>query len=161
MTVHRSSSGSFEQRARVRPLERTDLLSVMELERLGHSHPWTQATFLDCFKPNYRLFGVEDERGELIGYAVIAYLVDEAHLLNICVSPNAQGRGLGRWLLRHLTAVALADQMVQMILEVRVSNVVANALYLSEGFSEIGLRRGYYPDGNSREDARVMALRFT
>lgn len=161
MTLRQYGSKVFEQGVRVRPLERTDVVSVMELERLGHSHPWTQAMFLDCFKPGYRLWGVENAGGGLLGYAVVAYLVDEAHLLNICVSPNAQGRGLGRQLLRHLMATAVEDQMVQMILEVRVSNAAANGLYLSEGFSEIGLRRGYYPDGKSREDGRVMALRFT
>lgn len=51
--------------------------------------------------------------------------------------------------------------MKQFILEVRVSNNPAKKLYLSEGFSEIGRRAGYYPDGASREDAVVMALQFT
>lgn len=149
-----------KQDIRVRPLARTDLPAVMELEYLGHSHPWPESTFLDCFKPNYRLWAAE--RGEeLIGYAVVTYMVDEAHLLNICVSPRVRGQGIARWLLRHLIAVAVADGMDQLILEVRVSNDAAAQLYLSEGFSEIGRRAGYYPDGAAREDALVMALRFT
>ncbi|MGX1200997.1 ribosomal protein S18-alanine N-acetyltransferase [Marinobacter sp. MBR-105] len=148
------------QDVRVRPLVEADLTSVMELECQGHSDPWPKSTFLDCFKPNYRLWAAE--RGdELIGYAVVAYMVDEAHLLNICVSPRVRGQGVGRWLLRHLIAVAVSDGMEQLILEVRVSNDAATQLYLSEGFSEIGRRAGYYPDGAGREDALVMALRFT
>ena len=58
----------------------------------GHS-PSGRNHFLDCFKPNYRLWAAE--RGdELIGYAVVAYMADEAHLLNICVSPRVRGQGV-------------------------------------------------------------------
>ena len=45
-----------------------------------------------------------------------------------------------------------------MFLEVRPSNVQAVALYLDEGFCEVGTRRGYYPAAIGREDALVMRL---
>lgn len=144
----------------VRALSEVDLPQVLELERLGYSHPWTEGVFLDCFKDTYRLWAMV-QGADVLGYAVISYMVDEAHLLNICLHPGLRGRGAGRRLLRHALAASLKDGMVQMILEVRAGNEVASTLYLSEGFEEIGRRPGYYPDANGREDARVMAYRFT
>ncbi|WP_372964896.1 ribosomal protein S18-alanine N-acetyltransferase [Marinobacter sp.] len=144
----------------IRPLVHEDLAQVMELERLGHSHPWSERIFLDCFKDNYRLWALEHE-GRVIGYAIISYLFDEAHLLNLCVHPRARGVGAGRRLLRHAISVASDDELACMILEVRKSNRTAVSLYRSEGFEQIGLRRGYYPGPSGGEDARVMALQFT
>jgi len=144
----------------VRSLVESDLPRVMELERLGYSHPWPVSVFQDCFKPQYRLWALM-QGDELIGYAVVNYMVDEAHLLNVCVHPALRGHGAGRYLLRYAVAESIRDGMVQMILEVRQSNEAAAALYASEGFEEIGRRPGYYPDATGREDACVMVYRFT
>lgn len=145
----------------VTSLAQADLEHVLDIERQCHSFPWSEAVFQDCFKDSYRLYALRDSE-TLIGYAIMNYLVDEAHLLNICVHPRARRSGAGRLLLRHANAQAARDGMCCVILEVRASNEPAAELYLSEGFKEIGLRRDYYPDGSSgREHARVMALRFT
>jgi ribosomal-protein-alanine N-acetyltransferase len=53
--------------------------------------------------------------------------------------------------------VACARNMLRVFLEVRSSNVAALALYRSVGFSEIGVRRGYYQNPNGSEDASTMA----
>jgi len=148
------------QGVEVQALEQEDLPQVLEVERLCHSHPWSEPVFQSCFQPNYRLWALV--RGErLLGYAIINYMIDEAHLLNICVHPDIRGCGAGRYLLRHALAEAVREGMVCMILEVRESNEVAAGLYLNEGFEDIGRRPGYYPSGSQRETARVMSLRFT
>ncbi|MEG3194120.1 ribosomal protein S18-alanine N-acetyltransferase, partial [Lysobacter sp. D1-1-M9] len=82
----------------------------------------------------------------------------EAHVLNICIAPEYQGRGLGRTLLRSLVRVAKARRVDRVFLEVRPSNPGAIQLYESEGFNEIGRRPRYYPARQGREDALVMAL---
>ena len=143
----------------IRPLQLADLPRVMELERLGYPNPWTEAVFQDCFRADYRAWALELD-GVLLGYAVVAYLFDEAHLLNICVAPSARGTGAGRRLLRHCIAASLHDSMQTLLLEVRRSNQAAANLYETEGFKVIGVRKGYYPDGNGREDALVMSLRL-
>ena len=144
----------------VRSLCPDDLPAVLEIERLSHSHPWSERVFLDCFRDNYRLWALLREDA-LVGYAIVSHLVDEAHLLNICVHPDTRGGGAGRYLLRHALAEALRDQSACMILEVRESNQPATALYLSEGFQEIGRRPDYYPSANGREAARVLSLNLT
>lgn len=141
----------------VRPLIPEDLPALLEIERQGHSHPWTEGVFLDCFKPDYRLWGAY--LGDaLVGFVVGAYMLDEVHLLNLCVHPQSRSHGVGRHLLRHLVAEATREGMNQVLLEVRLSNNVASKLYRNEGFEEIGRRPGYYPAASGREDARVMSL---
>lgn len=148
------------QGATIRPLEKQDLPQVQQIEQLCHSHPWSESLFLDCFQSHYRLWALV--QGDTVqGYAIVNYMVDEAHLLNICVHPGLQGCGAGRYLLRRTLAESAHDGMTCMFLEVRESNRAAAALYFSEGFEEIGLRPGYYPDGIQRENARVLSLRFT
>lgn len=141
----------------IRALTPEDLPEVLDIERQGYSNPWSEAVFRDCFRVDYRLWGLV-EADTLLGYAVVAYLVDEAHLLNLCVGRHSRRSGAGRQLLRHLMAQAGHDGMTQVLLEVRVSNQAAAALYLNEGFSQIGRRAGYYPGVDGPEDALVLSL---
>jgi len=96
--------------------------------------------------------------GQLIGYGVLSIAADEAHVLNICIDPLAQSRGLGRQLLRALVQLAGNRGAQRVFLEVRPSNTPALALYHSEGFNEIGRRPRDYPAAQGREDAVVMAI---
>jgi ribosomal-protein-alanine N-acetyltransferase len=93
-----------------------------------------------------------DADGVVDGYAGIALLGDEAEVHTIGVRPAAQGAGIGRALLRELLAHAGGRRI---LLEVRTDNRPAIALYESEGFVVVGIRRRYYrPSG---ADAYTMA----
>ena len=93
----------------------------------------------------------------MVGHGVLSVAVGEAHILNVCVHPDWQGRGFGRRILERMLRLAREHEADTAFLEVRVSNTVAQRLYESAGFNEIGLRRGYYPSDNGREDAVVYA----
>ena len=83
--------------------------------------------------------------------------IDEAHLLNLTVAPEHQGRGWGGDMLRECLRLAAGDlQANAMLLEVRPSNAAALALYQRAGFRSVGRRRGYYPAAAGREDALVL-----
>ena len=84
-------------------------------------------------------------------------ILDEAHLLNICIHPQNQGRGLGANALKALISRAESQGAREMFLEVRASNAAAIGLYERAGFNETGQRKGYYPADGSREDAILMA----
>lgn len=141
----------------IRPLCQGDLPEVLDIECQGYSFPWSESVFRGCFRPDYRLWALE-MCDRLSGYAVVAYMAGEAHLLNLCVAMGQRRSGAGRRLLRHLVAESARDGISQVLLEVRNSNYGAMHLYASEGFSVIGRRPGYYPGGREREDALVMAL---
>jgi len=97
------------------------------------------------------------EQRAWVGDGVVQIILDEAHLLNITVKPENQGRGLGLTLLEHLMSIAYKADARECFLEVRDSNTAAFKLYERYGFNEIGRRRDYYPAVGGREDAVVMA----
>ncbi len=143
-------------RWRVRPMHRSDLDAVMRIEQAIYPFPWTPGNFGDSLKSGYDAWVFESAL-QLIGYAVLMWIPDEVHLLNISVAQPLQGRGYGRAMLDWLCEDARRRGARAVMLEVRPSNVVARALYASKGFTQIGLRKRYYPaHGDSREDALVL-----
>jgi [ribosomal protein S18]-alanine N-acetyltransferase len=140
-----------------RPLRKGDLDAVMAIEPEIYPHPWTRGNFSDSLRAGYSCWACEQD-GELIGYAVMMLVLDEAHLLNVSIAKGFQGRGLGLRLLEHLIAVARRHGAQMMFLEVRPSNKSALALYEKIGFNEFSVRKGYYPAANGREDAILMGL---
>jgi ribosomal-protein-alanine N-acetyltransferase len=141
----------------LRALRESDLNAVMAIELRGYPFPWTRGIFIDCLRAGYPGLAMERD-GLLVGYGVLSIAADEAHVLNICIDPLAQSRGLGRQLLRAMVQLAADRGAQRVFLEVRPSNTPALALYHSEGFNEIGRRPRYYPAAQGREDAVVMAI---
>lgn len=144
-------------------LRETDAPRCAALERLLFSgdDPWSEQAFRDELRMGhaYRAARDGDAPGDavLVGYAGLAFVAGppqaEAEVHTIGVDPSHQGRGIGRALLRELLDVADAAAAT-VFLEVRTDNEPAHALYASEGFAVVGLRRNYYrPSG---ADAHTM-----
>ncbi len=138
-----------------RPMTEADIDAVLKIEYAAFSHPWTRGIFLDGLK-SYEIW-LMFEGAQQVGHGVVQVIIDEAHLLNITVKPESQGRGLGLRLLEHLMSRAYALNARECFLELRDSNRSAYRLYERFGFNEIGRRRDYYPAVGGREDALVMA----
>jgi ribosomal-protein-alanine N-acetyltransferase len=141
---------------RIRRMTMSDLPSVAAIETKGYQFPWDEDIFRDCLKARYECW-VCEERDKVLGYCIASIAVGEAHVLNLCVDPAEQGQGIGRKLLENLIESA-RGRAETVFLEVRPSNTVAIALYENMGFNEIGIRKGYYPAENGREDALMLAL---
>jgi ribosomal-protein-alanine N-acetyltransferase len=150
-------NGKFDQmNLSLRDMSNADLESVLLIEQQVHAHPWTRGNFSDVLASKY-ICKIAELEGGMIGFAVLMQGVDDAELLDIGIAAIKQRQGFGRKLLQAMLAVALQLGRQRLVLEVRVSNVAAIALYRSVGFVEIGLRRNYYPVENSgREDAILM-----
>jgi len=139
------------------PMQESDLQEVLDLEQTVYPHPWSMANFVDSLASGYEAWVLRDTDNELMGYFLLMAIVDEAHLLNVAVSAERQGQGLGRFLLNQAVACARGLGMESMLLEVRPSNTRALEIYQRYGFQTIGRRKGYYPAANQqREDAIVM-----
>ncbi|WP_049621711.1 ribosomal protein S18-alanine N-acetyltransferase [Frateuria defendens] len=143
--------------AEIRVMRREDLPAVSAMERASYDFPWSQGIFADCLKAGHPCWVMRVE-GELAGYGVLSVGAGEAHVLNLCVGSDWRGRGLGRYLLRRLLDIARWNGAERIFLEVRPSNPVAQALYESVGFAQVGRRPRYYPAKDGREDAIVMGL---
>ncbi len=140
----------------LRPMRHEDIEEVMRIEHGIYPYPWSAGNFSDSLDSGY-VCKVAELDGAMVGYAVLMPLLDEANLLTIGIATEHQRRGLGEELLRSMMTLARDAGIRKMFLEVRPSNSAALALYRKCGFSEIGLRRAYYPaDNNGREDAIVM-----
>ena len=144
----------------IRKMKDTDIAAVSRIEKLTHIQPWSENVLTDCYHSDYLCLVAEenDYQKELKGYIILSQVLDEAHLLNLCVSLKYQGFGLGRELTARGIKEVVKRGARKMFLEVRRSNMRAIRLYESFGFSEIGIRTNYYKGSSLSEDAVVMAL---
>ena len=139
------------------PMTLEDVDEVHALECSVFPHPWSRANFSDSVHAGYDAWLLRDAGGELAGYFLLMYALDEAHLLDVAVAGARHGTGLGRHLLETVCARAKEMGAESVLLEVRPSNERALAVYRRFGFAEIGRRKGYYPaHEGKREDAIVM-----
>jgi ribosomal-protein-alanine N-acetyltransferase len=134
-----------------------DIDRIFEIEQLSYPFPWTRGIFVDCMRVGYACFGLQMGKN-LAGYTIFSWVAGEAHLLNLCVHPDWQGRGYGSLLLEYAINQVARLESESMFLEVRASNPRAVSLYKNRGFKIIGQRRSYYQAGEGREDAIVMSL---
>lgn len=140
---------------RYRRMVERDLNAIMAIENVIYPHPWTRGNFKDSLREGYQCWVVE-AGGDIVCYSVIMIAAGEAHLLNLSVAEHGQRRGRGREMLQFLLNLARESGAHKIFLEVRPTNVAGLALYAAMGFSQIAIRRGYYPARHGREDAVVM-----
>ena len=137
------------------PMLAEDVVTVLEIEEDIYAFPWTRGNFEDSLASGYTAWLMRDGK-QLVGYAVMMRILDEAHLLNISIIPERQHAGLGSLMLETLCDEARSHGVARMILEVRESNAVGRAFYQRHGFLRIGERSDYYPAEHGREAALVL-----
>lgn len=146
----------------IRPMSAEDLLQIVAIEREATPSPWSGNQFEQSLEQHCCLVicAEDGNANPIVGYAVVSTLLDQAEVLNICISLEYQGMGLGSQLLTHIIG-QLSDAIEVVYLEVRVSNFRAIHMYQNHGFIEVGQRRDYYPTEFGREDAILMNLQRT
>jgi [ribosomal protein S18]-alanine N-acetyltransferase len=140
------------------PMVATDAQRCAELEHalFDGDEPWGPAAFLEALDAGHHYLSAR-EGESLIGYAGLVRAGSEAEIHTLAVDPAYQGRGIGRALLRAVLDHAVGATV---FLEVRTDNESAIRLYRSEGFTVIGIRRGYYrPSGADAFTMRRQAHR--
>lgn len=150
-------SAQLDSATRYARMDEAHLNEVVAIEERVHLHPWTRGNFADSIAAGYHCW-VAHRHGALVGYGVVMIAAGEAHLLNLSVASEWQRRGIGAELTRFFVRLAGDYGAARIFLEVRPSNTAARALYAVHGFTEIGVRRDYYPAPGGREDAVIMEL---
>ena len=134
---------------------RRHLRKVLSIETRVYPRPWSASLFLsELAQRSTRSYIVARVEGEVVGYAGMMFTGLEAHITNIAVDPTFHGRKVGSRLLLTLITEAIARGAETVSLEVRVSNLAAQAMYEKFGFVVMGTRKGYYIE--TKEDAFVM-----
>jgi [ribosomal protein S18]-alanine N-acetyltransferase len=139
----------------VRPMQLEDLEVILEIERASFSTPWSLQSFIAELKDNeYAQYRCLELDGRVIGYMGLWFILDEGHITNIAISPEYRGQRWGEFLMTFTMKEMFEQGMERMTLEVRVNNYPAQDLYKRMGFTEAGVRKGYYAD--TGEDALIM-----
>ncbi|MGD8238540.1 MAG: ribosomal protein S18-alanine N-acetyltransferase [Armatimonadota bacterium] len=137
-----------------------DLDAILAVERVCFPTPWTREAFARelAREDDVALYVAARDGDEVVGYAGMWVLPVEAHLCTIAVAPMWQRRGLGTRILLHMLQEAVWRGAGRLVLEYRVSNLAAHSMYVKYGFRLLGVRKNYYRDGLTREDAIVASL---
>ena len=136
-------------KVRVRQFETGDINQVLGIE---------EASFLDGDAPLYlelheewpQGFLVAELKGTVVGFIVLVLTPEgEGRIFALAIDTRYRGRGVGRTLLKAAFNLLRKQKIGYVRLEVRLSNHVAQQLYRSTGFMEIGLVPYYYKDGEA------------
>jgi ribosomal-protein-alanine N-acetyltransferase len=135
--------------------EHIDALMAYEREMFG-PEAWTANGYrAELADTRHRYYvAAESIDGTLLGWAGVMVIGPTAEILTVGVVPPARRSGIAVRLVAALIDEARARGADEVFLEVRIDNDAARALYLREGFVEVGRRPGYYDAG--RVDAVVM-----
>jgi ribosomal-protein-alanine N-acetyltransferase len=136
----------------LRPMEISDLPSVMEIDSLCIPRPWSETIWRGELESPFGLYLVLEEESEIFGQIGVRHVADELHVTTLAVRPERRRQGYARALVD--AALAAFPEARRVHLEVRPSNAAARSLYEALGFATTGLRRRYYGD----EDALLMTL---
>lgn len=136
-----------------------DLAAIMALEHASFpTDAWSESMMREELASPHSWYAVDELGGRLVGYAGLRAVArsKDADVQTIAIAEASRGRGRGRALLHALLHEAARRGVREVFLEVRADNPVAQRLYASEGFREVGRRPRYYqPDD---VDAVVMRL---
>ncbi|CCQ09886.1 Ribosomal-protein-S18p-alanine acetyltransferase [Pseudoalteromonas luteoviolacea B = ATCC 29581] len=142
-----------------RAVDHTAIDALMNVELACHSFPWSRKTMTSCIGGRYfNLAAFEQDK--LVGFYIGEQAGSDYTLMDICVHPNWQRRGLAKALLSRFIEHCQQHQAENIFLEVRESNLSAIRLYENAGFVEMGVRKNYYPTADGHEHAILMGLTF-
>jgi ribosomal-protein-alanine N-acetyltransferase len=132
-----------------------DLAAVQAIEKASFITPWHAYAYRNELETNRLAHYLVVRAGrEIVAYAGVWLMVDEAHVTTFAVAPAWRRRRIGERLLVALLDLAIARGAREATLEVRLSNLAARRLYEKYGFRPVGIRPRYYSD--DREDALIM-----
>lgn len=152
--VSRDSS-SDDETLFIRAMSPEDIQQVGDIERASFATPWSDQTFTNLLKrPNATLVCAVDASDVVLGYAAVWFAGGEGELGDLAVDPSRRRQGIGTRLVETILQTGRLQGARQIFLEVRETNLNAQALYLKHGFDVVGRRSAYY--SNPKEDALIM-----
>lgn len=138
----------------IRKMNLGDVSAIAELEKVCFSDPWSENSIASEVNNPLSYWLVAEIDGVVAGYIGSQTVLDAADMMNLAVSPDYRRQGVGQALVNALVEHLRQNKVIALLLEVRVSNTPAIALYESMGFEQVGRRPKYYH--NPREDALIM-----
>lgn len=143
----------------IREMKPEDVPAIAELEKQCFSAPWSENMIISSLESRLSCWLVAEIEGAIAGYTGSEAVLDSADMMNIAVAPEFRRQGVGVALVNGLISRLQSKSVAFLMLEVRVSNKPAIAMYEKLGFLQVGLRPRYYC--NPREDALILRKELT
>jgi len=147
--------GTAAQGVTLREAHVEDAAVIFEIGRECFSDAWRRETIEKDMAGAHSRYTVAEREGEILAYACWWTVVDEAQLVNIGVRKSARRQGIAEALVAEGLVAVEARGIASVYLEVRMSNLPAQALYRKFGFTVQAMRKGVYE--LPREDGYIMA----
>lgn len=142
----------------LQPMYEEDLDWVLSVEQRCYDFPWSRQGFENSMEQGLNYLFCNEE-GLYLGYCCILPVLDEAHILNLCVSPSFQRKGVAKAACSAILAKLQERQFHIALLEVRESNEAARLLYQKLGFHQDGVRKNYYRAKEWNEEAELVEVK--
>ncbi len=139
-----------------RKLEEADIDRVAALEERTFSDAWTRNSIYETFCQGQAFITVAEDDGDVAGYCIIYYVLDEGEIARIAVDERWRRKGVGRGLLDYTCECCREKQIERLLLDVRENNEGARAFYKDYGFCEDGIRKNFYE--MPKEHAVLMSM---
>jgi [ribosomal protein S18]-alanine N-acetyltransferase len=130
-----------------------ELGRIVEIDRASFAQPWSPMSFASVMMDEKYVVLVAEIENQICGFGAAYTVGDEGEIATLAVDENHRGRGVGAQIIKSLCYWCAGRGATTIFLEVRPSNQSARRLYAKFGFVEVGLRKGYYDNG---EDAIIM-----
>lgn len=138
-----------------RNMAEQDVARVAELEKKVFSDAWTSAGIYETFCQNQAFVTVAECDGEIVGYCIVYYVMDEGEIARIAVEEKVRRKGVGRGLLDFVCECCKIKNINRLLLDVRESNESARRFYEQYGFTVDGIRKNFYDQ--PKENAVLMS----
>lgn len=138
-----------------RNMTEQDVVQIAELEKKVFSDAWTSTGIYETFCQNQAFVGVAECEGEVVGYCIIYYVMEEGEIARIAVDEKLRRQGVGRGLLDSVCQCCKMKNITRLLLDVRESNKSARRFYEQYGFVLDGIRKNFYDQ--PKEDAVLMS----
>ncbi len=132
-----------------------DIEAIVLLEKLSFSDAWTRRSLLETYEQKQSFITVAEKSGNVVGYCIVYFVLDEGEIARIAVHPNEQHRGIGRRLLDYTCEICREKKIGSLMLDVRESNASARKFYEHCRFTKDGIRKNFYE--RPKENAVLMS----
>ena len=139
---------------KIYPMDVSSIKSILNISELSFPISWSFESLKSELDNKFAKYVVLKNGNSIVGYGGMWVIIDEAHVTNVAVHPEARGHGAGDIIVEALFRICRKQKVTGITLEVRSSNFIAINLYEKYGFEQEGLRRNYYEDNG--EDAVIM-----
>lgn len=133
-----------------------DAKQIAELEKNIFADAWSEKGIGDTMNQSQAFITVAEEAGEIAGYCIIYYALDEAEIARIATGEKWRRRGVARQLLDYTCECCRERNVERLLLDVRESNKAARAFYDDYGFGVDGIRKNFYD--MPKEHAVLMSM---